>query len=240
MRTPSAAPLPFLNETLITEIYGPDPLSYMELETLLVGGGFSGLLAAHVVAMSLSFFVLLPIALCLKAGRSQLAMVAQGVVVLLLILNAYDVYLFSKHLKVWCFRYSLGTLPDIEADREALLQEPEEAEDFVASPISMHGEPSDEPWRPSGIRPLPIRSLSISSDATDATLIGSELDDGGGGKQPRTLMRLLHAGPKLHAVLMRSMVILGFIDTLLGIIVYSGSCRSGYASGCVDHTSKGS
>ncbi|KAM0752108.1 hypothetical protein T439DRAFT_333349 [Meredithblackwellia eburnea MCA 4105] len=54
-----AAPLQYLNETLILETHEPDPLSYFDFDRF-PNQGYPGLLIAHVVFMSIAFFVLLP------------------------------------------------------------------------------------------------------------------------------------------------------------------------------------
>ncbi|KAK4704761.1 hypothetical protein P7C70_g1445, partial [Phenoliferia sp. Uapishka_3] len=71
------APLLYINETQILLHHDPDPMSYLELDTL-AEGGYPGVLAVHIFLMSLAFFVCLPISLFLKSAGSQLSLVAQA------------------------------------------------------------------------------------------------------------------------------------------------------------------
>ncbi|GAA5858169.1 hypothetical protein JCM1840_001068 [Sporobolomyces johnsonii] len=70
-----APPLLVINETEILLHHAPDPPSYYDFDQGEEGKG--GVLVVHVALMTLAFFVLLPLSIFLKAGRSHLSILPQ-------------------------------------------------------------------------------------------------------------------------------------------------------------------
>ncbi|GAA5996530.1 Tvs1p [Rhodotorula paludigena] len=70
-----AAPLLELNETQILLHHSPDPPSYFDFDQ--EEDGKPALLYVHIALMILAFFVLLPLSIFLKAGRSALSIIPQ-------------------------------------------------------------------------------------------------------------------------------------------------------------------
>ncbi|KAK4053903.1 hypothetical protein OIO90_003740 [Microbotryomycetes sp. JL221] len=287
------------NETLVLMTHEPDPLAYWRFDQ--TADGHRSLLFVHIAAMTFSFFVLLPLSIFLRVGKSGLSTLPQVLflgmtTVGALLGRAYNamtpsLYESSSHSRlgwfVMIFAFALNTLDVarvlvsssgslrsrifgssntsgtgswhigklVSTPRSSNNDEAHplvfEAEQFEAtSPVEVADASDDHHWRNVSLgadraRARPIRNSSQTSSDAEGTLYDSAGPEGKQASHPDHKQQAQVKGWRKAAmitfrVMEVILVVLGYVETLSGIAVYSGSCRGAYINGCMAHTIKGS
>lgn len=264
-----AKPLTEYNESNTIFWHGEDPLSHLDHDSTTEG--HRGVLVVHVLFATLAFFVLLPLALFLKAAKSPFAALPQvlfiasatismlfgalysslspnlyegdshsrlGWVLMIIVyaLNALDLLQFFARAKQW---YSGRNKSDRKFVVEPHVDDEAQEALFVASPVEETIE-TDWTHSPAGGEEAEGRKSSLVS--SEGTAFEEEQFDHRLREHVEQDRRSSwqKAGRAAIIVVEYSTVILGYVETLSGIAVYTGKCRSAYINGCMAHTIKGS